>query len=472
MVYITFCFRSVTGLRPSGTDHRAAPDLCRRADPQIARNQVDAADRTAGATIAVIGSGPSGCYTAQALRKALPNAEITVFEALPVPYGLVRYGVAADHQGTKAVAAQFDRMFTRSDIAFVGNTRIGVDVATETITDAFDIVVVATGLTRDRRMSVPQDPVARVVGAGRILRSLNAFPTAAAPSEAPVTEPLGSELIVVGHGNVAIDVVRLLTKPAEALRGSDIDDRALALLRPHPPTAVHVIGRSAADAAKFDVAMLRELCALDNLRVDVRGLDTATSGPVAELLRQTTKARRVDAAGTITVTLHFQTVPATVRVDGDRTVLDVVGPKGTPASYAGDTVITAIGFCHESTDCDDATSAWVGDHIYRVGWLERGGRGNIAENRKHAVQTAKAIVEDINTGRVRRGRGAGRAAVLSQLRHWTGYDGWQAIDDAERRTAGPHRCRRKITDLDELVAIAHGAAASTTTSDTTTPDPT
>lgn len=419
----------------------------------------DAARR--GPTIAVVGSGPSGCYTAQALRKALPDAEIDVFEALPVPYGLVRYGVAADHQGTKAVAAQFDRMFTRSAITFVGNTRIGTDVTTEAIAEAFDIVVVATGLTRDRRLSIPQDDQARVIGAGRILRSLNAFPAAAAPAEAPVCEALGDELIVVGHGNVAIDVVRLLTKPSQHLHGSDIDDTALTLLRPHAPTAVHIIGRSAAHGAKFDVAMLRELCALDNLRIRVEGLDADAAGPVAELLGQAL-ATPASPTATTTVTLHFQTVPAAVRSEGGRTVLDVVGPSGTPASYTGDTVITAIGFCQDGDDCDDPASQWPGDaHIYRVGWLERGGRGNIAENRKHAVLTAKTIVADLADGRVQQGRGHGLTALLPQLHRRTGFDGWQAIDNTERRTAQPHRCRRKITDLDEMVSIAHRQRADT-----------
>ncbi|WP_173009958.1 FAD-dependent oxidoreductase [Mycolicibacterium sp. P9-64] len=416
-----------------------------------------ASDESAAAplrpTIAVVGSGPSGCYTAQFLRKDLPEAEITIFEALPVPYGLVRYGVAADHQGTKAVAAQFDRMFVRSDITFVGNTSIGIDIAPEAITDAFDVVVVATGLTRDRRLSVPQDENARVIGAGRIIRSLNAFPAAAAPAAAALTEPLGSELIVVGHGNVAIDVVRLLTKPDSLLTGSDIDDDALKLLRPQPPTAVHVIGRSAADAAKFDLAMLRELCTLKNLRIDVEGLDSTATGPVADLLRQTVCAYRGDT--TTAVTLHFQTVPAAVRVEGARTVLDVLGPTGTPSSYAGDTVITAIGFCHDGDDCGDASPSWVGEHVYRVGWLERGGRGNIAENRKHAQRAAKTIVDDLATGRLQGGRRRGLTTVLPELRHWTGFDGWQAIDDSERRDAGPRRCRRKITNLEDMLAIAH-----------------
>ncbi|WP_396910548.1 FAD-dependent oxidoreductase [Mycolicibacterium sp.] len=418
-----------------------------------------------GATVAVIGSGPSGCYTAQALRKALPRAEITVFEALPVPYGLVRYGVAADHQGTKAVAAQFDRMFTRSNITFIGNTRVGADLTAAAITEAFDVVVVATGLTRDRGLSIPQDNRARVIGAGRIIRSLNAFPRMAAQAEAAVTEPLGPlgrELIVVGHGNVAIDVVRLLTKPADQLHGSDIDDQALSLLRPDPPATVHVIGRSAAAAAKFDLAMLRELCALDNLRIGVEGLDTAAEGPVADLLRRTVSVGSTDTAARTTVTFHFQTVPAAVRVEDDRTVLDAIGPTGAPAAFSGDAVITAIGFCHGDEDCDDMPSAWDEDHVYRVGWLERGGRGNIAENRKHALQTAKCIVEDLNAGRLRHGHKAGLGAVLPQLRRRTGFDGWQTIDDAERRAAGPHRCRKKITDLHEMVALASIPAASTT----------
>lgn len=409
-------------------------------------------------TIAVVGSGPSGCYTAQFLRKELPEAEITIFEALPVPYGLVRYGVAADHQGTKAVAAQFDRMFSRSQVTFVGNTRIGVDIDVEAIVDSFDIVVAATGLLADRSLSVPIDEGARVVGAGRILRSLNAFPDAAAPAIAPPTESLGGDLVVVGHGNVAIDVVRLLVKQSHHFTGSDVHDDALQTLRPTAPRTVHVVGRSAAENAKFDLPMLRELCTLETVCVAVEGLGD-TASPVADVLRaaadRTARAAGPDtgAAEATTVTFHFQTVPAAVRVQQGRTVLEVSNPAGMRVCYPADSVITAIGFCHGDS-VEDALSpgAWAAPQVYRVGWFERGGRGNIAENRKHAQQTAKSIVADLLSGRLRHGHTPGLAGVRAALgERVVDFTGWQAIDAAERGAADEHRCRRKITDLDEMV---------------------
>lgn len=416
-----------------------------------------------GPTIAVVGSGPSGCYTAQFLRKDLPDAEITIFEALPVPYGLVRYGVAADHQGTKAVAAQFDRMFTRSDITFVGNTRIGVDIDITSITDSFDIVVAATGLMSDRGLSIPQHAEANIVGAGRILRALNAFPDAAASTKM-LSAPLGHDLIVIGHGNVAIDVVRLLTKKSHHFRGSDVDDVALEALRPTAPQTVHVIGRSSADNAKFDLAMLRELCALETISIAIEGLPATAASPVADLLRNAQAADRrgteEPVGETTTVTFHFETQPAAVRLDGGRTVLDVTAPGGASASYSADTLITAIGFCHDDSNGDDETlKAWTAPHVYRVGWCERGGRGNIAENRKHAQHTARTIVADLQNGKLASGQRPGLAAIRDALPSTAvDFAGWQAIDAVERGAADEHRCRRKLTDLNDMVAISRGAA--------------
>lgn len=105
--------------------------------------------------VAIVGAGPSGCYTAQALLKAAPGLEVDVIDALPVPYGLVRYGVAADHQGTKAVSRQFDRIFTRMGGQFFGNLRIGADVSLTDLCGAYDAVVLAAGLSADRPLGLP-----------------------------------------------------------------------------------------------------------------------------------------------------------------------------------------------------------------------------------------------------------------------------------------------------------------------------
>jgi ferredoxin--NADP+ reductase len=367
--------------------------------------------------------------------------------------------VASDHQGTKAVAAQFDRVFTRSGVEFVGNTRVGIDISAAAIVEAFDIVVIATGLSCDRKLTAPQQDGTRVIGAGQILRALNGYPQQA-PGALDSVQSLGSDLVVVGHGNVAIDVVRLLTKADHHFDGSDIDDRILRLLRPCAPRSIRVIGRSAAQNAKFDLAMLRELCALSTVTLRVEGLKESEPGPVTELLRQTTEAQlQSPAAGqphpTI-VTLQFQTVPSAVRLEGDRTVLDVTTASGTTASYSADSVITAIGFCHNAGEGEpEVRQEWSAPHVYSVGWCERGGRGNIAENRKHAQQTAKAIVADIESGTTPPRVTGGLAAIRDQLTQpVVSFSGWQAIDEAERQAAGATRCRRKITDIDEMLSIA------------------
>lgn len=121
-----------------------------------------------GPAIAIVGAGPSGCFVAQALLKLRPDARVVILDALPVPYGLVRYGVAPDHQGTKAITRQFDRLFERQGVIFAGNVRLGRDVTLDALRAGFDAVVLATGLHDDRRLGVPGEDLAGVHGSGAV----------------------------------------------------------------------------------------------------------------------------------------------------------------------------------------------------------------------------------------------------------------------------------------------------------------
>jgi ferredoxin--NADP+ reductase len=200
---------------------------------------------------------------AQALRREWQDAEITLIERLPVPYGLVRYGVAPDHPGTKAVTRQFERMFEREKIQFLGNVHVGTELPLADLRAAYDIVVVATGLYGDRKLGVPGDALNHIYGAGQITRFLNDH-----PDEEGFSPSFGTRPIIVGNGNVAIDVLRLLVKKGQEFHGSDLSHEALAHLASSPIEHIDVVGRSAAAFAKFDTVMIKELAKLAHVQFE------------------------------------------------------------------------------------------------------------------------------------------------------------------------------------------------------------
>src|SRR5215472_6988890 len=167
--------------------------------------------------IAIIGSGPAGCYLADQLLRLIPDASIDLLEKLPVPFGLIRYGVAPDHQNTKSVARVFDRMLSRDRVSFFGNVEVGRDVRLEEVRSLYDAVVLATGAAGDRRLGIPGEDLRGVVGSGAFVAWYNGHPH----SEAPVVDGVRSA-VVIGNGNVALDVARILAKGANELAGSDL----------------------------------------------------------------------------------------------------------------------------------------------------------------------------------------------------------------------------------------------------------
>jgi ferredoxin/flavodoxin---NADP+ reductase len=412
-------------------------------------------------TIAVVGSGPSGCYVATFLSKSWPQSEITVFEAMPTPYGLIRYGIAADHQGTKNVTRQFDRLFTRDGVRFAGNVCVGTDIAFADLARCFDIVVLATGLPQDRPLGIPQHADARVIGAGTLIGALNGHPAQSFPrSPDGRYAPLGQRLAVVGMGNVAIDVVRLMSKDPHELDGSDIDDELFDQVRPRRPASIDVISRSGLPLAKFDLAMLRELLSLPN--IDVTAMGVNDDGSAADLLRPHVGTVDDSAApedARTRVRLRFNVTPESITCRDGRTVLKANSPHGpTPLTeIVVDSVITAIGFTRgapENQSCP--TDEWSGDNVYRVGWLSRGPHGAIPENRKDARRVVDTIAGDVASGRLQIGK-TGFSAVARSLRNVVTFADWQRIEALELREALPGRCRRKITDRKRMLAIATSA---------------
>ncbi|MFD2674486.1 FAD-dependent oxidoreductase [Gulosibacter bifidus] len=406
-------------------------------------------------TIAVVGSGPSGCYSAQAILKRIPDAQITVFDRLPVPFGLVRFGVAADHQGTKGVTRQFARLFEKQGVRFVGNVGIGADIEFQQLREAFDAVVIATGLHVDRELGIPGEVLPGVAGAGRITRLLNSH-----PDESPESyRALGQRVAVVGQGNVAIDLLRLLTKTPEELDASDINDAGHQALS-RGMNELHSVGRSGVEDAKFDNSMLHELIGIEGVR-HVMHFASPEHKPVsgserAELIDQLTTPQSAERGE-----VHWWFGYSPVAIGGDQAVSSLTLQNLATENREQinvDGVITAIGFTGDTiTEIDDGAkeTGRVNRGLYVAGWARRGPRGTIAAQRTDAKALAEIIAEDIEQiVAASDNRPAGWDAVAPLLTNATDYAGWQRIDELERAAANPGRVRQKLHTLGELLQVA------------------
>ncbi len=404
--------------------------------------------------VAIVGSGPSGCYLAQALLKADSQLRVDILDRLPVPYGLVRYGVAADHQGTKAVIRQFERLFERQGAGFVGNIAVGEDVSLDELRQAYDAVVLAAGLSGDRTLGIPGEDLQGVYRAGHLTRALYEHPDAA-PLPA-----LGAHVVIMGNGNVAIDLLRLLAKTPDELAGSDLGTGPSAWLAGSGIETIDIVGRSPAADAKFDAVMIKELAKLEGVTIDVVGAgasdDEEGGRKIAAL-----EAIRGHATGARRVTFRFGLTP--VRLDGRHGVIGEAvfqDAAGGTVSLPASAFITAIGFEAAGGLPRDALvgsaaeleQGVIADGLYATGWFRRGPRGTIPDNRADAQLLAARILADfeaLQTAPEKPGRDA--------LPQWAGavcYDGWKRIDAAETVSPPQDRCRVKIASREAMLALA------------------
>lgn len=419
--------------------------------------------------IAIIGSGPAGCYLAQSLVRALPESTLTLFDRLPSPFGLVRYGIAADHQHTKAITRQFERLFATPNVRFAGDIAIGTDLTLAELQDHFDAVVFATGLSDDRPLAVPGGDLPGVVGAGALTRVLNAH-----PDGAPALPELGSDVVIVGAGNVALDVLRFLVKDRDGYAQSDVADAALAAYLAAPAQRITVLSRSEPAQAKGDPPMIKELAGLARGRytTDSAALrlpdgagrtETARVAAIAEL----TAPDRPAYPGP-EVTLLFGAAP--VRIEGPDRVRGVtIERNGETHQLPATAVITAIGFDGlgpTSADAESAdtalpapaTTGRIRPGVYRTGWAKRGPSGAIPENRACAKAVADELLADLAGGSLTVGTGKrGFAGLPARIQERAiSFAQWQVLDAVECATAAPDRVRTKLPDHEQMVAIARG----------------
>src|SRR5690349_1094582 len=209
---------------------------------------------------AIVGSGPAGFYTAEALEKAYgENARIDILDRFPVPYGLIRFGVAPDHQSLKAVSKRYDKTAESAGVDFIGNVNVGGDVSVAELLDLYDAVILATGAPNDRKLGIPGEDLPGVVGSAEFVGWYNGH-----PDFADLNPPLdGADAAVIGNGNVALDCARILSKTRGEFEGSDIVNHALSALDGSGVRTVTILGRRGPHQIAMTPKELGELGHLD-----------------------------------------------------------------------------------------------------------------------------------------------------------------------------------------------------------------
>jgi ferredoxin--NADP+ reductase len=404
--------------------------------------------------IAIIGSGPAGCYLADNLLRLVPDVSIDIFERLPVPFGLVRYGVAPDHQGTKAVARVLDRVLSRDRVSFFGNVEVGRDIQLEELLSFYDAVVLATGASRDRRLNIAGEDLPGVLTSGAFTGWYNCQPDQQPPTVSGIRSA-----VVIGNGNVAIDVARVLARKSAELDGSDLSPGVTSWLEAQPIETIHIVGRRSAGDAKFTVHELAELGTLKRA-VPLLANPAALSGndAIVETLR--TFARNKPGGASTTICFHFNLTPVAFLGDESLKAVQFRSADGVFSEISAQLAVTCIGY--ETRTCGTVTpvngtfpnqEGRIADRLYVVGWAKRGPSGTIPTNRVEAQQVAQKIMSELPDG-----TRPGRAGILQLLAQreicWTDYAAWRRIDGTELARASSGRCRVKFSTVDEMLAVA------------------
>lgn len=441
--------------------------------------------------VAVVGAGPAGIYASDLLLKAERKFDVTVdlFEQLPAPYGLVRYGVAPDHPRIKGIVNALRGVLDRGDIRLFGNVRFGTDITLDDLKRHYHAVVFATGAARDAELNVPGSQLEGSFGAARFVSWYDGHPDV--PRGWPLTH---REVAVIGNGNVALDVARMLVKHPEDLEPTEVPDNVLAGLKASPVTDVHIVGRRGPLQVKFTPLELRELGELRDVDIILNDADFGLD-PAADELAQTNKQllvitrilgswreREVGSASR-RLHLHFYSRPCEIVGDGsvealrfERTRPDGAGGvegTGEVRDLPVQAVYRAIGYFgspladvpfdeHRGVipnaggrAIDESGEEVPG--IYATGWIKRGPQGLIGATKSDAMETVQNLLNG-QSGWWSPADPSPEAipALLNERGiRFTDVSGWHNLDEHEKALgAAAGRERTKVVPREEMIDIS------------------
>ncbi|MEQ8309531.1 MAG: FAD-dependent oxidoreductase [Sphingopyxis sp.] len=427
--------------------------------------------------VAIVGSGPAGYYTAETLQKA-EGVAVDVIDRLPVPYGLIRTGVAPDHQSIKAVSRRYEGVALTDNVRFVGHVAVGSDVTIDELLTLYDAVVLATGAPNDRPLDIPGSDLPGVIGSAAFVGWYNGH-----PDFADLDPPLGAAgVAVIGNGNVALDVARILAKTPQEFAGSDIVAHARQALAESNVRHVHILGRRGPHQIAMTPKELGELGHLDRASPRVDPTDLPDEGDDALLepgMRKSVTHLRSFAANPVAkpVTIDFDFFAMPVAIEGtggpdrrvqrvivEKTALDAdLRSRGTGETYAIDAglVISCIGYQTPpipGVPYEHGRGRFANDDgrilpgLYCVGWARRGPSGTIGTNKPDGARVAEMVLEDIGPGAGKAGRPGLDALLASRNIAPVTFRDWRRIEEAEVAAALDGNPREKFTSVEAMLA--------------------
>lgn len=429
--------------------------------------------------IAIIGSGPAGYYSAEAAQKLFgDDICVDMIDRLPVPYGLIRFGVAPDHQSIKNVARRYEKTALSENVRFVGNLTVGEQISIDELQRLYDAVILATGAPLDRPLDIPGADLPGVFGSAAFVGWYNGH-----PDFADIDPPLdGTHVVVIGNGNVALDVVRVLSKTLDELAGSDIVLHAYEQLEQANTEHVALLGRRGPHQIAMTPKELGELGRLERAAPRVDPADLPEEGTDALLkpgMRKSVTFLREFAAipescrADKAVGIDFDFFASPVRIEGDgkverviveRTELgDDLRSQGTGETYAvpASMVVTCIGYRTppiKGVPFEHGRGRFANDEgrimpgLYCIGWARRGPTGTIGTNRPDGYGVVNLIAEDIGDGDAKTGREGLDTLLAERNVEAVTFRDWKKIEEAEAGRAREGSPREKFVAIEEMIA--------------------